>query len=360
MSANEDIAQAATVHAVDLRRFDAKTRKDVLVLLEQLEKALIDSLRLSGIEGEGQVQTLTPFQRQRAERLLASVTETIRTAYRGIDFSMSDQLAGLSESEGIWVKTILDRGLGIDTLTTIPGPNFLRAIASDVLIQGAPSSEWWARQAGDLVEKFGDEVRQGMIAGDTNSKIVQRIRGTRAAGYKDGIMEATRRNAEALVRSSVQSVANAAHLATARENSDVVKGVEQISTLDGRTTVICISYSEKTWDLDGKPIGHKLPFNGGPPRHWNCRSILVPLLKSFLELGVNRDEIPTSTRASLDGQVPADMTFQTFLDGKSKAFQDDLLGVGRADLWRDGKITLTGLLDQKGRPLTLEQLRERH
>ena len=123
---------------------------------------------------------------------------------------------------------------------------------------------------------------------------------------------------------------------------------------------ICISYSGMSWDLDGNPIGNSLPFNGGPPRHWGCRSVLIPLLKSFRELGVNRDEIPPSTRSSLDGQVAEDLSFNDFLKGKSKTFQNDLLGEGKAQLWRDGKISLTDLLDQKGRPLTLEQLKERH
>jgi hypothetical protein len=37
-----------------------------------------------------------------------------------------------------------------------------------------------------------------------------------------------------------------------------------------------------------------------------------------------------------------------------------MLGKGRAELWRDGKITLQQLLDQRGNPLTLQQLRQRY
>jgi hypothetical protein len=34
-----------------------------------------------------------------------------------------------------------------------------------------------------------------------------------------------------------------------------------------------------------------------------------------------------------------------------------VLGAGKADLWRRGKITFRDLLDQNGRPLTTEELR---
>ena len=42
-----------------------------------------------------------------------------------------------------------------------------------------------------------------------------------------------------------------------------------------------------------------------------------------------------------------------------KRAMDHMLGKGKAQLWREGKITLTDLVDQYGRPLTLKELRER-
>jgi hypothetical protein len=37
-----------------------------------------------------------------------------------------------------------------------------------------------------------------------------------------------------------------------------------------------------------------------------------------------------------------------------------MLGKGRAQLWRDGKITLQDLLNAQGVPLTLRELREKY
>jgi hypothetical protein len=105
--------------------------------------------------------------------------------------------------------------------------------------------------------------------------------------------------------------------------------------------------------FNNKPIGKKsLPYRE-LPAHFNCRSIYVPILKSAKEIGF---DIPRSTRSSMDGQVPEDMNFKDFLEKKGTAFQDEVLGKGKAQLWRDGKITLQQLLDQTGNPIPLKDL----
>jgi hypothetical protein len=92
----------------------------------------------------------------------------------------------------------------------------------------------------------------------------------------------------------------------------------------------------------------------------NCRSVIVPRTLTFEELGIDSPEIPAGTRASSFGQVDANITFDQYLSRLPKTTQDDMLGVGRAELWRDGKISLSQLLDGRGRELTLKQLEEKY
>jgi hypothetical protein len=159
----------------------------------------------------------------------------------------------------------------------------------------------------------------------------------------------------------MSAVTNEAALKSFQANNDVIKAVTQLSTLDNRTSDVCIAYSGQTWNLMTlEPImGSSLPYNGGPPRHFNCRSRLRPVTKTFKELGVDAPEIPPGTRASMDGQVPADITFNQFLKKKPISFQDKLLGPKRAQLWRNGDINLTQLVDMRGNPLTITQLEQR-
>ena len=162
---------------------------------------------------------------------------------------------------------------------------------------------------------------------------------------------------DALVKTAVSTVVNNTRLETYKENESIFKGYQHQSVIDFRTTFICAERDNKQWDLELKPIGHKLPFKQ-TPLHYKCRSIILPLTKSYRELGLDIDEIPIGTRSSLNGYVPANTSFSQWFDKQSKANQEKYLGKGRYQLYKDGKITLSDLVSQKGSILTIEELRK--
>jgi SPP1 gp7 family putative phage head morphogenesis protein len=323
--------------SIALFRLTAGERKKALALLEAMRKELNRKLN----EGN-----LTDFGKRRPKQMLRQANEIISQSYSAINTRLDETLSGLAGVETASTAKILV-SLGV-TITT-PTANAIQSIVSDVLIQGAPSKAWWAKQSEQTQFAFAQQVRQGIAQGEPNAKIVNRVR---------AVMDVRKRDAAALVHTSVQTVANDARLAVFKANGDAIKGLKQLSTLDGRTSDICMAYSGAEWKLDGTPINGAPAFNGGTPRHFNCRSVIVPILKSFRDLGIDIDEVPEGTRASEEGQVPASTTFEQFLSRKTKEQQDDMLGAGRADLWRDGKITLRDLLDQNGRPLALNELKK--
>lgn len=232
------------------------------------------------------------------------------------------------------------------------------AIATAMLIEGAPLNAWWQRQSKTLHNSFMDEIRLSLENGESTQQAVTRIVGGTVDGVAvAGIMKTARHKAEAIVRTAINEIVNQVRLNTFQDMGDIIKAIQQISTLDGRTSTICIAYSGLVWDVeDLSPIGHNLPYNTGPPRHFNCRSSIVPVLRSFEELGIKGTEVPIATRASMDGEVPGDITFDQWLKGKSNTFQNNILGVGRARLWRRGEIGLTQLVDMRGNPMSLDQL----
>lgn len=228
---------------------------------------------------------------------------------------------------------------------TAPTAERLASLTKDVLIDGAPSSAWWEKQGEDTAFKFAGAVRQGVINGETNEKIVARIAGSRS---EPGIMDVARRNARALVHSSVMSAANDARLAVYRKNADVISGVRWLSTLDSHTCVTCAALDGATWDLDGHKLkGTALDFTA-PPAHWNCRCVMTPIVKGF-----TGDE---GERASSEGPVSGSTTFADFLERQSPAFVEDVLGKRRAELFLAGKLTISDLVSGTGRELTLAEL----
>lgn len=112
------------------------------------------------------------------------------------------------------------------------------------------------------------------------------------------------------------------------------------------------------WDTEYKPVDHKLPFR--MPRvntHFNCRSTIIPITKSWEELGVEgMEEIDVGTRASMNGYVPKNMNFNDWLKTQSPETIEKTLGKGRAELFLQGKITMRDLITQQGRAVNLDEL----
>lgn len=339
------LADEILSHKINLMRFTASERARVLKLLQKMQTSLRAKL----------LTDLTDFGKARVNKLLKETDEIINSAYVGIQQSFD--FSELAQTEAGVTSKILT-GIGLEA--ALPTATALKSIVSNLLIEGAPSAKWWKKQAESTAFNFAAQVRQGVVQGETLQQIITRVIGSPKKGIV-GVMETSRRGASALVHTSISTIANDAAMTTFQANGDVIKGVQQLSTLDGHTSKICIAYSGAAWALDGRPInGTTLPFKGGPPRHWNCRSVLRPITKTYRELGLNINEVPTGTRASDLGQVKADITFNAFLKRHDKGYADDLLGPGRAEMWRKGRITLQDLVSGNGRELTLRQLKELH
>jgi len=167
------------------------------------------------------------------------------------------------------------------------------------------------------------------------------------------------RNAQTIVRTATATVANQARMEFMEANNEVIKAWKWDATLDGRTRKEHADRDGALWDMNKEGInakGKKYPFRY-TPYGWNCRCQIVPVLKSWREMGFDEDELPVGTRSSLDGYVSQDMTFDKWLKTKSSEFQKEYLGAGRYELYSKGKITLSDLINQKGRYLSIKELK---
>lgn len=352
---NEIIIDLYIERAIDILRLEAGTSKKVLALLEDLERELITQIVVIDPTGVSHDR----YQRERLLKLFKAITEAIRAGYRDVNSLMVAELLELADIEAAWTMRTFNTAIGFEYVDSTLSRGFLKTLVSDVLVQGAPTRNCWSRQAAGLVERFADQMRRGVALGETNSQLVERIRGTKT---QRGLMDISEVSATRLVRASVQTVANVSREAMYADNADIIASLQWHATLDLQTSEWCLVRDGKHYSVgeDHKPLDSDVPWLEGPGKlHWGCRSTSIPVLKTWRELGVNIDEIPQTTRASMDGQVPASTTFESWLKKQSKERQNAVLGAGKAELWRAGKITLRDLLDQNGRPLTTEELRKK-
>jgi SPP1 gp7 family putative phage head morphogenesis protein len=358
---NASIQDTLIGNQVDLLKLEGTVRTDVLKVLKELETDIVK--RLQAIDPTG--PTLTVYQQTRLEKLLKQVQKTTGSSFAKARRVTDNTLLQLAALESGLVSGAYDVALGTSLGVPTLNRQILQELVKDGLIQGAPSSEWWAKQAVGTLDNFRREMRLGVLGGESTGKLATRVR---------KVMDVTRRQAEALARTSVQSISNLARLRTYQENAHLLKGIQWISTLDSRTTDICKGLDGLLWDTNFNPIGHDTTFPG-PTAHWNCRSTQVPVTKSWDELrkstspkakafAKKADKAGSGARSSLDGAIPATINYEDWLLLKEKAepgfaLNSGALTPGKYALWKQGKLNFKDLVDQSGNPITIAQLQER-
>lgn len=273
---------------------------------------------------------------RRLERIRTPRLEALHAAVQGIGREWTATLGKMADARwkpvavyesDFWNRAI--RGsVPVAVSLTQPSPQQLWAAAMDRPFEGAVLKDHFARFTATTQVELDRAVRLGFAEGQGMPDIMRRIRGTRAAGYTDGILAGiTSTRATALTRTAVQHVAAAARDRLFSENQDLVKGVEWVATLDSRTTYLCASRDGKVYPADDHPE---------IPAHWNCRSTLIPVVASWEELGLDPQAVGAETRASMDGYAPASTKFEPWLRTKPESFQQAYLGMDRWGKWTAG------------------------
>jgi SPP1 gp7 family putative phage head morphogenesis protein len=197
----------------------------------------------------------------------------------------------------------------------------------------------------DTTSRIMNTIRRGMWDDLPVSDILSQIRGTKTNRYVDGILNKTRSQIEAVVRSAHAEVIENGKEAFFQENKHLVKAVQLTAVLDERTTAYCRSI-----DGDVYPVGE----GPRPPFHYNCRTTTTPVLRSAKELGLDQSQAKRFTG------TPADkLTYNDWLKRQRPDVQDQILGATRGELYRSGKVQIERFVNNRGRQLTIAELMKR-
>ena len=341
MQTSDAIADALVSHQIGIQRLSNATVRKLLAMLKRSDARIVERLLRDGV---------TDLSRARQEAMLRDIRRIIGSAYKDATGALNIQLEDLAKYEAEYQANLFKRIVPIDVDFIRPAADQLIAAVNTRPFQGRLLREWFADLDAKSFERLRNTIRAGIVEGRTLAQMVAEIRGTAANGYKDGVLHINRRAAEATVRTAVAHTNNIARSYTYERNADIIKGVQWVSTLDGRTSAICRGRDGMVFKVDKGPR---------PPAHPNCRSSTVPVLKSWRELGIDRKDLPAGTRASMNGEVPADINYSDWLRKQPLTVQNDVLGIRKAQLFRKGGVGLERFINRAGDELTLDELKRK-
>lgn len=359
-SLNARLQDEAVDRQIDLLRYNRGVVLRMIAVLNRSDARLMAQLTEALMQLPAESFTV-----QRLESLLFSMrfVETNLEAYRAVFEAFEPDMRGLAGVEAGYQATALRAVVpaAVQLQFPIAGVTAEQVYATALSrpFQGRLLRQWAAELPGQRMALIRNAVRAGYVEGRTTAEIIRLIRGTRALRFEDGILARPRRDIAAVVQTALSHTAQTARQAFYDANGDLIKAVKWTSTLDSKTSPMCRVRDGLRYTADRKhrPIGHKVPWGDGPGRlHFNCRSVSVPVTKSWRELGIDIEDMPPGARASMDGAVPADTTYGAWLARQSAARQDEILGPVRARMLREGRVRFDQFADDKGRWLTLAEL----
>lgn len=357
---NEALRDAAIGHSVDFTHYSNGVVRRVIGLLNRTDADLFAQLTdaLTRLPAES-------FTVDRLERLLKSARKLNADAYKQVERALTDELKDFTDYEAQYQLKLFESTIPAQVQAAVGvaavNPQQVYTAAMSRPFQGRSLSEWASSIEAGRMARIRDAIRIGYVEGQTTDQIIRRLRGTRAKGYSDGIIDIDRRHAAAVTQTALSHMADFTRERMYGENRGLIKALGWVSTLDSKTTPECRIRDGKEYEPEThKPIGHSVPWLSGPGKlHWNCRSTSVPITYSWRELGIEIDEISPSTRAGMDGQVAGDTDYGDWLGRQSAARQDQILGAKRGKLLREGGLTMDKFYNDRGIWLDLDELRRR-
>lgn len=344
---NEEIQDRVIRHALFLEGFKTSVQNEIANTLDESLVRILLRLdrRLSRIAERG--FDTGPATTRRLQELAVFFSEATDAIRRQSFDTLRGELLDLARSEIRWQKDVIESTIPVSVEMVIPSAAALRSAVISNPMDGRLLSRWFRDATTKTRRVFEETVRRSIAEGLTFREIVLETRGTTLQRIEGGVLKTFSDDFGALTRSAITHVSAHAREALFRENDDLIKGVQWVATLD---TITCPSCGA----LDGRIF----PINKGPrpPRHINCRCTVVPVLKSFRDLGIDLDEAPAGTRASLNGQVPETITWGSWIKRQSTEIQNIALGPRRAAKLRAGTFAPKAFVDRRGNVRTLREL----
>jgi SPP1 gp7 family putative phage head morphogenesis protein len=325
MSTRQYLIDASTRHHVFVQRYIAGQAREAEKQLAKLARSI------NGVLNSGDIDAYA----------LEDIKELQQTAYQDLSVQILVASQRFLVDETNFVDEIYSKAVKPGLQKDTPEELEKMALETVVPVGGAALSikamtqQFTAKKSTQILNLIADSA----ALGQTNQQITNELYAIQTILHK--------RQAASLVSTVTNHLAALARQRFFGVNKRMIDRYEWVSTLDGRTTLICMSRDGNVYRVGEGPV---------PPAHWSCRSTIVGKVKKEFDLDLSIKAKRPSVNEDGAEQVSAKVTYGGWLKSQSKEFVDEALGRERSRLFREGQLTLDKFVDPTGRVYTLDEL----
>jgi SPP1 gp7 family putative phage head morphogenesis protein len=288
-------------------------------------------------------------------RLREAIDQDIKSTFKEIYNTNKRSLLDLFTDQASFAYQNIETTMGKIWRTQRP----TRRVAEEVVLERPLYKEHtlaagWAGIGENERKRLEHVIRKGIADGKSVEDIALAVR-------KGNIHNITRAQSKALVVTSITSVHAQADHAVYKANEKALHGWQYVAKLDSQTTRLCAFRDGTIYPIsDTEHL---------PPAHFNCRSVTVPVFKSWSDIAklenvayVRKRNIQKLSKKDLDfydGLTPMQESYHSWLQRQTPEIQLRHLGdYQKLELFRKGQLNAKAFLNEDGRSLGIRELRK--
>lgn len=232
ITANEAFFDALVRHQIGLFRLSGSIRDEIHKILDATEKDIAKKIRRGLARNRG---LTTPADVKRLNTLLKSIKATRLKSLNQVTSVWLKELQDLAKAEPKFIDGALKTTSPVVLETVLPSTNLLKSIATTHPFQGKTLKGWAKQFTTNDLRRMEEQIKIGLVQGESSPAIARRIVGTKALRGRNGIFEVSRREAMGITRTAVNAVSNQAKREFYRSNATMFTKELFVATLDART-----------------------------------------------------------------------------------------------------------------------------
>jgi hypothetical protein len=345
-----DILQDLLIgHQVGILRVANGITRDVVRRMNESEDAFIARI-LTALNTLGIITAANYISQQpKVERVIRDLSRERMQSWDDSNELINKEMIALALWEVQWQEETLVKVLKDSRLPAFRAISFTEAAAKRLVqrtpIRGRTLGDWSTLLAENDTRQVAQEIRDGLRNSLAPAEIVDRIRGTAASGFEDGISARLRDKVDGVVKTTTVEVTQSVREKVWKKYRKHISGLVWSAVLDSLTSALCRGLDGRVAPLFGMEdtldpgLPRLEPPTLRPPAHFRCRSIMA---------------------AIVDGILPRQTSYEQWLTKQPADVQKDILGPRRFRLLETGTLDFSRLFDgPTGRPLTLADLKVR-